>query len=626
MSRKNETGGESEVHSEAVHPSEFGGKAAKLYAAIPKARKFNGASANGDLSKTCSRYYRKGLRVSPRGQSNGGWMLAPRGCRSARSELGAETINPFTRPREYRRLMLKSVKISNDLSFNGKGFICALINSRCHIGCEHCMFSSNMGEGRNEFNTMTVERVRKLMRLVKDSNTGYLLVSGGGEGFLEPDLMGLIVEQTTADLTWMVTSGFWANSKERALKVLKKLHGAFTGGMSVNLERKVCIRVSVDSHHVNRLARVRGGAFDYIVNIIKAFESEYPAENNFFLQLHGMEGEESLIKKLMELVGATEVSGVDPIHEGAKVTESAIRVRLESGYEFEVTFAKLLYSDLAADLRDREMLDKRTRVWDRDAFVNMRGQTAFQFNPDGTVGTDMLVIYDGRVAGAWQCEMPDVRINIDDDSFQSILDKTLSDPGVLATLERGLPYRFDVINEVCPRAVIRAKAINIRDYTSPTLLEEDIVKLYFTVRAVQDFIKDGRIQPETVAGWPKELQDLVGLSKSGLRKLFYESRYDIVQQFEETESGFREFFQQVRAYFTHRDSKRFVAELLSRQPRNKRKIDKWRLLIQRIVHDWYDITSLTGDEIEILGEVEKILDVEVLRGQRIYEGLSRFHQ
>lgn len=62
------------------------------------------------------------------------------------------------------------------------------------------MFFSNMSEGKNSYNTMTPERISNLMKLVQDSNTGYLLVSGGGEGFLEPDLMYQIIKETSANV------------------------------------------------------------------------------------------------------------------------------------------------------------------------------------------------------------------------------------------------------------------------------------------------------------------------------------------------------------------------------------------------------------------------------------------
>ncbi|TOK91996.1 hypothetical protein CGI07_24445, partial [Vibrio parahaemolyticus] len=68
------------------------------------------------------------------------------------------------------------------------------------------------------------------MRLVSDSNTGYLLVSGGGEGFLEPDLMCQIISKSSANLTWMVTSGFWAKRESRAIQLLKRMYQAYLRG------------------------------------------------------------------------------------------------------------------------------------------------------------------------------------------------------------------------------------------------------------------------------------------------------------------------------------------------------------------------------------------------------------
>lgn len=62
--------------------------------------------------------------------------------------------------------------------------------------------------------------------------------------------------------------------------------------------------------------------------------------------------------------------------------------------------------------------------------------------------------------------MPDIPINIDEHDYVQVMQLTLSDPGVLATLEKGQRYRFGIIEEVNSRACTRAKAVNIRDYTS----------------------------------------------------------------------------------------------------------------------------------------------------------------
>ena len=545
---------------------------------------------------------------------------------STRGATLALGVNPFTRPRELRRAIVSHVRLTPEIRFDGKGFICALINSRCPVGCAHCMFGSNMQEPRNAFNTMTPERVSKLMELVADSHTGYLLVSGGGEGFLEPGLMCQIAEESSADLTWMVTSAFWAKSESRASEVLGELHDAHLRGKMRRPDKRVCVRISVDEQHVTRLAADARDPLAYIVNAIRVFESTYSKEPDFFVQIHSIEGDAALMERLRRRMSATAVSGASPIHEGAKITESAVKFRLPSGYEFDVTYAKLLLSDTAADLRDRALLRKRIEIWEKDALVNQHGKPGCQLNPDGTVGTNMLVIYDGRVACGWQSEMPDVPINVDVDSYEQIIEKSLSDPGVLATVERGVAYRFKIIDEVCPKASLRAKAVNIRDYTSPVLFEEDAVKLYYSIRATQDFIGAGRISDDEIDNWPVQLGELARRSPDDLKTLYHTSGYDIVRQFEETEPGFAGFRAALRAFAATQAGTQFVDATREACRDDLRRADKWRLLLRRIAHDWYDIKSLTTREMAAVAVAERLIDEQLLGGRRIYEGLSRLQR
>lgn len=534
------------------------------------------------------------------------------------------SINPFDNPRIWRQKFVKYAKLSPKIRFNGKGFICALINSRCPIGCEHCMFASNMSENKSSINTMTKRRISRLMKLVRDSNTGYLLVSGGGEGFIEPELMYQIVEETRADITWMVTGAHWAVNMENAVDVVNNMYNAYLRGGHRKNGRIICLRISLDSYHVEKIAPTVHHQFQHVLNLVKIFDANYAHDKNFVLMIHALQGEEELVEDLCKNLSAENIDRHNPIHDKVKVTEYAFTLRLKSGYEFEVTFAKLLLSDLAADLRDKEMLDKRIKIFEKDAFQNERGYPAIKYNADGKIGPNMLVLYNGRVAGGWQSEMPDVPINIDFDDFDNVMEKTLSDPGVVGTIERGLKYRFDVIQEVCPKAVLRSKAVNVRDYTSPVLLEEDKVKLYYTIRVLQDYLTSSRISKNEIENWPPELQFLISLSKDELQMLYREANYDIIQQFIESDKidHFGDFVLHVKQYAHERESK-IIREFFASNPKiSKRTIDKWYLLLRRIVNDWYDICTFNEEEIKSLEEVSNILDKEILEGKRIYEGLS----
>ncbi len=529
--------------------------------------------------------------------------------------------NPFLHPRKIRKIILKNVQIPSKLKLNGKGFICALINSRCHIGCSHCMFSSNMDEKKNDSNTMTPKRIDKLMELVKDSNTGYLLVSGGGEGFLEPSLMYQIIEKSSADLTWMVTSAFWAKNKLQALDTLDYMYKAYLKGCMANTKRRICVRVSFDIYHINKLSKDTQKPLDYIINIIKIFESTYAHQNNFFLQLHSIEGEEKLIEQLQEEISGKIFKDTSSIHNNEKATESSVMLKLASGYSFEITFAKLLLSDTTVDLKDEKLLKERVFLWERDAFINEQDKPAYQINSDGSLGTDMLIIYNGRVAGGWQCELSDVSINLDKDSYVDIINKTFSDVGVLATMENGLKYRFNIIDEVCPKASLRAKAVNIRDYTSPILFEEDIIKAYYSIRVIQDFFNIGRINQNEIENYPPRLKELITMKKEELQFLYHSSKYDIIQQFKETEKDFPIFLEEIRIFSKTKNSKQFIQNILEKIGNNLYNFDKWRVLLKRISNKWYDISSLNSQELAILKEVEQLIELEILNGRRVYDGL-----
>ncbi len=535
------------------------------------------------------------------------------------SHFGTDTPNPFLTPRAWRKRIVDAIEIPTALNFNRRSFICALITSRCHIGCKHCMFASNFSEGRLATNTMTPDRVQALLKLVEDSNTGYFLVSGGGEGFIELPLMYQIIEGSTADVTWVVSSGFWAKTIQSTRRIINDCYAAHLRGNSNNPDRETIIRISVDKHHIDRIGNPHD-PFGYLRRIVCVFEQDYANTPRFSLLLHSLKGEEILVEKLAKELSASMQDNFAMQHSDAKVTEKAILLRLPSGFELPVSFAKLLLSDMAADLRDKELLAKRIKIWETDAYVNEQDRTGLQVH-DGGYGNDMLVIYDGRVAGGWQCEMPDVSINIDDHDYEEIMRQTLSDPGVLATLEKGQLYRFRVIDEVNPKACTRAKAVNIRDYTSPTLLEEDSDKLYYTIRAIQDFREEGRLEYKEMVLSP-EILNIINESPEQLREWYHESQYDIVAQFREYNHGFRDFELALLDFAKNENDELFVNRIIGAGNHDNRQIDQWRLFIMRIEHEWYNIKSWDSNILTSLKKICMLIEERILKGKHPFEGLS----
>lgn len=536
-----------------------------------------------------------------------------------KNKLMIEDINPFHSPRRWRNTIINAVNIPTTLRFTRRGFICALVTSRCHLGCTNCMFASNMAEKRSETNTMTLDRVNALLKFVKDSNTGYFLVSGGGEGFLELPLMYKLIEGSSADITWMVTSGFWAHNKEKTKRILSECRAAHERGISNNPDREIVIRLSVDQHHVGRIGLPQD-PLSYVRQIIGVFEQEHSRASGFSLMLHSLDGEQDLINILAKQLGGSVHLVDEKMHSDIKVTEQSMQIRLPSGFLIPVTFAKLLLSDMAADLRDEALLAQRIRIWETDAYINERDLTGLQLHEDG-YGHDMLVIYDGRVAGGWQCEMPDVPISIDEHDYGQVMQRTLSDPGVLATLEKGQRYRFAVIGEINFRACTRAKAVNIRDYTSPVLLEEDRVKLYYTIRAIQDFRSEGRLETISDSIGPACLQ-IIEATREQLLTWYRQSNYDIIMQYRQQHSGFLAFEGALIQFSEDKNVEKLLNITLEASKHNLKVVDQWRLLLLRIKHNWYEVISWEKEILSIIDQAIACIDANILKGKRPYEGLS----
>ena len=156
------------------------------------------------------------------------------------------------------------------------------------------------------------------------------------------------------------------------------------------------------------------------------------------------------------------------------------------------------------------------------------------------------------------------------------------------------------------------------------MLEEDKIKLYYTIRVLQDFVAQSRIKENEMESWPDEVQFLVRVNKYELQVMYRNARYDIVQQFIESESAhcFGEFVQCVKQYAREKNPQTILEFFESNPNISERTVDKWRLLLERIVNGWYDLYTFNEEELGAIEEIESILGERILAGKRIYEGLS----
>ena len=138
---------------------------------------------------------------------------------------------------------------------------------------------------------------------------------------------------------------------------------------------------------------------------------------------------------------------------------------------------------------------------------------------DGKKGLDFLIKRDGSVE-LWGSTSPDNLININNCSFSKVKKIVLSDIVSLSLLNKGLIYMNSVLNEVDAQSSLFAQYTNnIDDYCKITL-KKDKNQLYYSVRAIIDYLRENKIQIQDI---PDEIRNLVLLDKKELFKLYNEN-------------------------------------------------------------------------------------------------------
>jgi pyruvate-formate lyase-activating enzyme len=98
-----------------------------------------------------------------------------------------------------------------------------LLTYHCQASCAHCVIRA--GPGRHE--EMRLEDARNWIRDIASYRDGYVYVLSlsGGEPFSNIELMRAVMELAAASelCVSVVTNGFWASSRERAMQLLQSL-------------------------------------------------------------------------------------------------------------------------------------------------------------------------------------------------------------------------------------------------------------------------------------------------------------------------------------------------------------------------------------------------------------------
>ncbi|MEL7666504.1 MAG: histidine phosphatase family protein [Candidatus Shapirobacteria bacterium] len=449
-----------------------------------------------------------------------------------------EKLNIFDNPQKYRENILRQTNliVPEKGKIDGKSLICVFLTSYCGVGCPFCFFKSPNpksieNDSENKFNAETVD---KFISFANDANVGYLQISGGGEPFLEKEALLKCVEEIRADRIILITSGSWAFNKLNAEKYLSEIEQAISKRETT---ARVSIRLSVSEGHSIRLKERP------LVNLLRLFEEKYRDNKNFTLQLKTFEGDNTLVDYLNKYfrgyltqeVGKNQSDDPNII----KIMPWKSKITLPSGYEVIIGKTRVFEPSLKPNLNDGQSIENTIEVFDEDLEQSQSNYPSTVFNRDGTHGIDWIVEYNGNVC-TWQNRVQDNLLNVSEDGYDKVLRTTMQDPLTLSFVEKGAIYRDQIVSEISPRTVKLAKAVSIRDYVGTLLFQNEKTRLYYTLRVLQDYIKENRIDMQSIANLPVEIQTALNLDIEQLSCSYAQGKHSMLdQEFAEEQSDIR---------------------------------------------------------------------------------------
>lgn len=437
--------------------------------------------------------------------------------------------NIFDRPCYYIE-QVKKVRVPEKKrkKFNSKSMLCAWVTKLCPARCESCFFKSNMyhsgvPDEKYQFSQYGVDR---LIKFINDSNNSYLMLSGGGEPMVRKDIVNEIIRRVKSDRIVIVTSAIWAKTYASAEKTIDELYESY---ISRNDDLVLVLRLSVDSFHYKPLG------FDVIDNVIKVFRNKYSKCKNFQLRIHTMQNDPTL-EMVAEKIGDckvvySDIESVSDNKEIIKILPKQATLSFNEGYDIKVGLSKLFFSNLKIDLNEfTEDIQRSLDVFEEDMSSSEYGNPSILTNCDGSLGLDFWIDYNGNVT-TWGNQQWDSLYNVYVDTYQDLVKGTFENIISYSFLDKGYYYRERIVRTVNPRAVLRSKAMNLRDYAGAFLMEEDKTKLYYAVRAIKDYLEDGVLSEDDISYLPANLLKVIHSSVDEITAFYKASDYDIISQY-----------------------------------------------------------------------------------------------
>lgn len=439
--------------------------------------------------------------------------------------------NIFECPEQYIQEIVDKIRIPEEKrkKFPGKTMAFLFLTKFCDVECAHCFFKSrkNVNNEHSKEYEFTEEGLDKVIEFINKSNNGYLSVLGGGEPFNRFDYILKLIREVKTDRMILVTSGNWAVSFEEAKEKILQIKEALNSRVN---KLNLVLRISIDKWHALKIGSKS------IINCIEIMKQE--STDNFTLEAHTLVGDNTLdeaLKGKFKYKKETYAKYVSDNNDIMKLGYARYILKFDDGYRINVGIARKFNSNLKVDLNHVHNLDKILGFFDNDIKINCFGNPSIVHDSLENEGLDFLISYNGNIA-TWGNDQPYDLNNLYIHNYDDVISRTMDNIISYSFIEKGFKYRENIFNEVNPKAVIKSKAINIRDYSGNLLFEETASVLYYGIRVIKDYLKENIIDKKQLDNLSPELKETILLETGNLRNLYNLSEYSIIDQYKKDET------------------------------------------------------------------------------------------
>lgn len=438
--------------------------------------------------------------------------------------------NIFEQPNFYLHKLknMKLIKYEKQKRHTGKSVAVIFLTRYCSLECAFCIYKSKSKDikeidEKNEFSSYGCKRV---ISFVNESNVGYLMLAGGGEPFEKEEYIYEIVEKVQVEKVIIVTNGYWTLDYKRTQNVFKKLNGIIENH---NYIKDFVIRFSIDKWHQRKISLY------CLSGMFKIYNSVVNVKDKFKLELHTIIGDDTIKELIKEMGKEIEISdNVTYISDNKKLHKKSKKrsyIELENKQRVNVGYAKLFYPNLKVDLNQpKEKIEKLLKPFYEDVENSQDGNFSTVKNSDGSFGLDYLINFNGNVSTWGNYQLNNIT-NLYFNSNNEINDSLYNDIISYSYINLDLSEREKIIKKVNPYAVLRAAAINVRDYSGAYLLYERKTALYYAIMVIKKYIREGLIEEKTLLALPKEFVETLNEKEESIANLYRDADYSIIKQY-----------------------------------------------------------------------------------------------